>query len=538
MDYSTHQVVTDDGARISIDWYREPGRRTALVICPGFFQSKDTLTFQRLACALVGLCDIVCLDFRGHGRSSGLYTFSAREEADLSAAVRWAYTRYPTIGLLGFSLGGAAAIQFASGHHQIRSLIAVSAPARFEEIEFEFWTSEAIRTGARGLEAGAGCRPGNPWRRKRPPIEAIADLAPIPVLFIHGTNDPIVGLRHSRQLFERAHEPKRLEIIDGGGHAEDLYRACPDRFLPVVVEWLMDTLFEAPGRARAWSDGYLAVRKGLSVYYQQHATDASRPALVIVHGGGEHAGRYADTVARFVQAGLAVYLFDLPGHGRSPGVRGHIRRFDDYLDCVAAIVERASQAHPGRQPVLLGHSLGGLIATCYAAKHQDLLRGLMLSSPLWGMALRIPLWKRWLAQTLAPIWPSCTLRRPSSGRFALSHDPEIERRYNHDPLVHRVASASLYVQVLARLRRLPELLAGLRLPVLVLQAGDDRIASAATTEELFARVGSSQKMLHIYPGYFHELFNEIGKEAVFQDILAWLRGLDRQARWSPEASEG
>ena len=183
MEHSSHEVVTDDGVRISLDCYREPGRASALIICPGFFQSKDTLTFQRLASALAGLCDVICLDFRGHGRSSSLYSFSALEEADLSAAVRWATKRYSRIAILGFSLGAATAITFTSQHHHVKTLIAVSAPARFEEIEFEFWTPTAIRTGLRGLETGSGCRPGNLWKSKRPPIEAIRDVSPVPVLF-------------------------------------------------------------------------------------------------------------------------------------------------------------------------------------------------------------------------------------------------------------------------------------------------------------------------------------------------------------------
>jgi len=525
MEHATQELATDDGVRISVDCYREPGRDTALIICPGFFQSKDTLTFQRLARALAGLCDVICLDFRGHGRSGGLYTFSALEEADLSAAARWATKRYRRIGILGFSLGGATAINFVSRHRQITSLIAVSAPAKFDEIEFEFWTTRAIRTGLRGFETGSGCRPGNLWRTKRPAIEAIADIAPVPVLLIHGTEDPIVGLRHGEALFERAREPKRLHVVQGGGHAEHLFRSSPESFLQVVRDWLMETLIEPLGRTPAWSDGFLTIRGGLSIYYQRHGTGADRPSLVIVHGGGEHVGRYADAVRRFLDEGFIVYLFDLPGHGRSSGKRGHVRRFDDYLRCLEGIVSLALRDHPAARPVVLGHSLGGLIATCYAVKFPDKLRGLILSSPLWGLTLPVPAWKRVVAHGLARIWPSFTMQRTRTPEFALSHDPDVKARYLADPLVHRVASAGLYLYVRRLFRRLPHLVRDLRVPVLVLQAGDDRIASAQATAALFPRIASEKKTLRIYDGYYHELLNEVGRDAVFQEIVTWLRWL-------------
>src|SRR3990167_4812350 len=107
MERSSLFTTTADGIRISLELYRGPGRAAALIVCPGFFQSKDTPTFRRLADILAVECDILCMDFRGHGQSSGLFTFSAREPEDLDAVVAWAQTRYERIGVLGFSLRAA-----------------------------------------------------------------------------------------------------------------------------------------------------------------------------------------------------------------------------------------------------------------------------------------------------------------------------------------------------------------------------------------------------------------------------------------------
>ena len=241
-DVTTLTVQTSDGVSICVDHYGR-GRRQALVVCPGFFQSKDTATFRRMSEALARDWDVVAMDFRGHGRSGGLYAFSAQERADLEAVLAWARARYPRLGLLAFSMGGAIAINTLSRSRDgIRVLVAVSAPGAFEDIEFKWWTPEAMRTGLQGLEAGAGCRPTHPWLPKERPLDRVAALSPLPLYLLHGTRDVIVGVEHSRRLYAAAREPKRLEIVEGGSHAEALFRDDPEDFLRRVRPWLIASL--------------------------------------------------------------------------------------------------------------------------------------------------------------------------------------------------------------------------------------------------------------------------------------------------------
>ena len=243
MDRVTHQISASDGVTVSLDLYRHGSRDTVLVICPGFFKSKETATFQRMSCALANERDVLCMDFRGHGRSGGWYTFSAKEDADLAAVLSWAHQRYRRIGVLGFSLGAAVAINTVSRRpDRIQGLIAVSAPSAFERIEFKWWTREAIYRGLQGLEPGTGCRPGNLFLHKERPSENVQRLTDVPVLFVHGTRDVIVGARHSHELYAAASEPKRLEIIEGGSHAEALFRDEPEQFLRLVTGWCRQTL--------------------------------------------------------------------------------------------------------------------------------------------------------------------------------------------------------------------------------------------------------------------------------------------------------
>lgn len=238
MSPKTHQARTADGIRVVFDHYAT-GHAQVLILCHGFFQSRATNDFRQLAQALAPHSDILSLDFRGHGDSSGLYTFSAREGAELDTVLEWAKSRYAKAAVMGFSLGGAIAINTVGRHRPfVERLISVSAPAAFEDVEFKFWTPEAIRNGLESLGPGIGCRPGNPLLPKVRPVDVIKQLAGLPILVVHGTNDMIVDVEHGRRLFAAAAEPKRLEIIPRGSHAQILFRRDPEGFARLVNWWL------------------------------------------------------------------------------------------------------------------------------------------------------------------------------------------------------------------------------------------------------------------------------------------------------------
>ncbi len=278
----------------------------------------------------------------------------------------------------------------------------------------------------------------------------------------------------------------------------------------------------APG-----GEGMVTLPGGRSLYCRRWSPSASggsltgRP-LMLLHGGGEHLGRYEETAARFTRAGFSVVAIDLPGHGRSPGKRGHIPGLLPFMQDLRTVIASVTDEHHGQRPWLLGHSLGGLLATRYAIDFGDTIQGLVLSSPLWALSVHVPLWKRAVAHVIVPIWPSLTMERPRSIQGSvLSHDPDVAKRYAEDPLVHFRASVQLYTEARRWIDALPQWLARLTVPVLVLQAGDDHVASAEATARLFPRIGSADKTLIVYEGYYHELFNETGKDKVFHDLFRW-----------------
>lgn len=243
MERTTHQLQAEDGIRISIDCYHDGANSDVVILCPGFFKSKETPTFQRMACSLAVGRDVICIDFRGHGRSGGRFTFSASENADLLAVLAFARQQYKRIGIVGFSLGGSIAINTLSRDRaQVHSLVTVGTPCLFEDIEFNIWAPGMFRRAIASIERGAGCRPGNLFLKKECPLDQIEKLAGLPVLIMHGENDNIVGVEHGRRLFERASNPKRLEIIPGGGHADVLFREETQLFCNLVEGWLTETL--------------------------------------------------------------------------------------------------------------------------------------------------------------------------------------------------------------------------------------------------------------------------------------------------------
>lgn len=241
--------------------------------------------------------------------------------------------------------------------------------------------------------------------------------------------------------------------------------------------------------------------------------------LAIVHGYGEHSGRYRDFARWLGKNGWRAVACDLPGHGKSPGRRGHIRRFSDYLSAVEALLRETARDAP---VFLLGHSLGGLIAARYVEMKADSVSGLILSSPFFGLAMPVPAWKRVLARLLSRLWPSFSL--PSGIKPEdLSHDPEVVEAYRSDPLVHRVATARWFTEVLTAQALVWEDAESIEVPVLIVQGEEDRLADVAATRRFAAACGAPDLTFKLYGGLYHETLNELKRERVWEDILNWLQ---------------
>lgn len=249
---------------------------------------------------------------------------------------------------------------------------------------------------------------------------------------------------------------------------------------------------------------------------------ADKGGIVLMHGLGEHSGRYAHVIRFFNDRGLSVRVYDHRGHGRSGGARGDAPGDATMLQDAKIVIDNFAQrpGQSGSAPLLLfGHSMGGLFAARYATARLSPLSGLILSSP----ALAVPMSgaQKMLTKILRMIAPGLGIPNGLKTEF-LSHDPQVETDYLKDPLVHPKISARLLSSMLAAIDFSHAQAAALAIPTLLVVAGDDRLVDASGSDIFFNRLPSGIGTMHRYDYFYHEIFNEVDSRRVFNDVDTWL----------------
>lgn len=234
-------LKTTDNIKIAINHYNK-NRKDVIIICPGWFMTKDSKAFKNLSKDLSQYFDIISMDFRGHGKSQGFYTFTAKEENDVNTVINFAKEKchYEQIYLMGFSLGGALAIICAAKNKYINKVISISAPTEFSKIENHMYSPDAwIPTLFQKFEPKRWLtiRPSIIIHKKEKPINLVEKIE-VPTLFIAGEKDPTVFPWHTETLYKKAHCPKEYLLLKNARHAEDLYLDYPEIFLKNCIEWL------------------------------------------------------------------------------------------------------------------------------------------------------------------------------------------------------------------------------------------------------------------------------------------------------------
>ncbi len=274
--------------------------------------------------------------------------------------------------------------------------------------------------------------------------------------------------------------------------------------------------------------GQFTTHDGLELYTQCWLPETTpRANLVVVHGIGEHSGRYANFAAWFVPQGFAVHSFDLRGHGKSPGVKGHVAHWADIRKDVGVFLDYVKQHGTNSPLFLIGHSMGGLIVLDYAL-HDDVtaLKGVVASGPALGSAEKVPPAQRLLLKMLNPLLPQMQMNNGLDIND-LARDPAVIRLYREDPLVHphitpRLASEMFKTGTICQVHA-NEWPADL--PLLIVHGGADAICPPQASARFFANVAAHNKTHREYEGYLHEILNEIGREAVLKDVQDWLETL-------------
>jgi len=340
--------------------------------------------------------------------------------------------------------------------------------------------------------------------------------------------DELAGARSRERLFQPAMDSdQREQLYQGWLSAVDRVRS---ETAPLEAN---EDAASAPSRSGDHAAGIahhtdmIKTSDGLELFSHSWVPRQAAGVILIVHGLAEHGGRYADTARYLAGTGWAVYACDLRSHGLSPDGhrpgRVHVDDFSDYALDVDALLNLARDRHPDLPPVILGHSMGGLIALSYALDHPDSLAGAIISSPALGTHpdFQPPLALKLMVTVLSRLAPRALF---SSGldTNAISRDPAVIQAYVSDPLVSEKVSARWYGTMMKAISDANSRAASLRIPMLLMQSGEDVLVDPAAPGRWAAAALPNLVDLVVWDGLYHEMLNEPEKDQVRARISAWL----------------
>ena len=272
--------------------------------------------------------------------------------------------------------------------------------------------------------------------------------------------------------------------------------------------------------ATATVGGSIDAVDGARLAFRAWPLPGATTTFAVVHGLGEHAGRYERFAKGMEKHGFSSYALDMRGHGHSPGQRGHVDSWSQWTDDVSAFVKHVSAIVSG-DVVPLGHSFGGaaLLSTVLAGKVPSIKR-FIVSSPALKVKVAVPAWKIKLGTTASKVLPKLALDNEVDPKL-LSRIPDVVDAYRNDPLVHSKISSRMYTEWLAATRDILNRAGEIKVPFLVLAGTDDGLIDPEGSKELHERAPSMSE-LRLLEGRYHEPFNDRDNEEVFALIASWL----------------
>jgi alpha-beta hydrolase superfamily lysophospholipase len=273
-----------------------------------------------------------------------------------------------------------------------------------------------------------------------------------------------------------------------------------------MAGWASPEIFEAPDGAK------LSIRR-------EAARGAPRGSIVFVHGWGDYTGRWTEQAAWFAERGLHVVGIDLRGHGRTPGTRGHVDRFAQYLSDLAAVRKLAAAEAPGPQ-LLLGHSFGGFIVLRYLETAPPRVAGAIALTPYVDLYTAPAAWKVKMARAIVDILPRLPI--PTGLAYKeISKDPEIVERFHRDPLCHQKMTPRAYTEAMHNLEVLQTERDRIHAPLFIALAGEDHIVSTPAAAQFAHGIGGDVRV-RTYDGMYHNILHEPDCDRVYADLAPWL----------------
>ncbi|HDP68283.1 MAG TPA: alpha/beta hydrolase [Candidatus Marinimicrobia bacterium] len=249
--------------------------------------------------------------------------------------------------------------------------------------------------------------------------------------------------------------------------------------------------------------------------------DNPRAVLLLIHGLGEHSGRYEHVAEFFTAQGIGIETYDLRGHGKSEGRRAYVNAFDDYLRDMDIFYKRFLERHAERLVFLYGHSMGATIASLFAITRKPEFRGMILSGALLRMGADISPLLIKMSGIIGKYAPKMKTTRLDSA--SLSRDPQVVKDYDADPLNYRAGfPARTGYELIIAMQRIQAQIEQITLPILIMHGSADKITNPEGSQILYNTVGSKDKTIKFYNGFYHEIHNEPERQTVFSDMLDWI----------------
>lgn len=288
----------------------------------------------------------------------------------------------------------------------------------------------------------------------------------------------------------------------------DAVESAPARYSPWVVTTRSERSFDGVG--------------GVRIVYDVWTPEIEpRGVVVLCHGYAEHARRYDHVAERFGQAGLLTYALDLRGHGRSGGKRVYLRHIDEYTGDFHVLVRAAAADHPDLPRVVLGHSMGGGVVFAFGVEHPEDYTAMVLSGPAVYAHDAVSSVMIRVAKLVGSILPGLPVEQLPTE--AVSRDQEVVAAYLADPMVHHGKLPAGIAKALITVgETMPQRAGSLTAPLLVVHGDQDTLVPVAGSRQLLECVASTDAHLKVYPGLYHEVFNEPERALVLDDVTAWI----------------
>lgn len=268
-------------------------------------------------------------------------------------------------------------------------------------------------------------------------------------------------------------------------------------------------------------EGTFPASDNTKLYWTTLSPPSPKAHIALVHGYAEHIGRYAHVMEHLANAGYAVHGFDVRGHGKSEGQRGHVKSFDQYLDDLELGIQRVKIAAGDKPVFLMGHSHGSLIATRYALRQPPGIKGVVLSGPFFRLKLKPPPLKLYGALAMGKILPFLPVGNEIQSE-QLTRDPEMVEKHRKDPLNFATTTPGWFVAARGAQQEVLEGAAAMKLPFAIFAGGADPIADTSAGQGFYEQASSADKTFKSYPDALHEIFNETNRADVLKDVTDWL----------------